>query len=698
MRRLLVCLAIGATLNITHAGATPGLGNAAKKEQSSRDPKPAPRQVYTANDLLERRTAVPASQTGAASSAGGAAKAAPSSPTQRSTSGRGSVSPPRGRVITGDDLLASREQTNQNGRGTVSYPGGDGTRPESGNTEPTPVPIPPPVPVPTPAPEAVPGPMPTPAPGPGGKVWYVRTDGGLYGTTATTCNGQHDAPYVGGNGPNCAVKHPFEILGTKGGSPRATRVAGGDTIIIKNGSYRMGHSPGEYDSGACSSSWAYDCYMNAVPSGLSADAKTKIYGEGYASGCSRKPELWATHGAYMLLNLEGTSNVDIQCLDLTDHEDCGGQWAGGNRCDVASSPMFGAAGVRGWNGINNSFASVSVHGFAGSGMTLGKQSDLSMTDVEIVGNGFVGLDQDNSAHSGNNSWGGKNTFTRVKINWNGCAENYPVNGGYNNCTDQNDTGYGDGWGSPGGGTEGSYTFLDSQFLYNTSDGLDLLYMADPASQIVVERSRFEGNVGNAVKVGAGNVLLRNNIIIANCNYWAGKTFIAPHLSTCRAAGNAVVINLAAGSTFDAVNNTVTGESDILFAATGCGASDRINIVNNIIHGYTQWNTAGEKTSWFYPYGGCTASNLISADWNIIYNVKETNPCSGRRGCLEQNPLFLSLDYVGDRFDVRLQATSPAIGAGLAVGTVVGETAVPRDDVDGVVRGATKVLGAVGYPR
>lgn len=521
-----------------------------------------------------------------------------------------------------------------------------------------------------------------------GATWYVRTDGGLYGTTSTTCNGQTDAAFTGSNGPNCAVKHPFEVIGVQGNNPVAQRIAGGDTVIIKNGSYQMG-AGGDYTTGYCNPSWTYDCVMAPIPSGPNSSSKTKIYGEGHAS-CTTKPELWGSGGAYMILNLTNSSNVDLRCLDVTDHDDCGGNYST-FACPAAStSAVHAGSGLRGHNGSNNEMTNVRLHGLATSGMVLGKQTSLSLTDVDIIGNAFAGLDQDTP--NADDSWSGTNTFTRVKINWNGCSENYPVDGTFKGCTDQNNTGYGDGLGSPGGGTSGSYTFTDSEFLFNTSDALDLLYLSDSASVVTVERTRFEGNVGNLIKSGNGNTILRNNAIIANCGYWDGFSSKGPGFTTCRAGGNNVVLVLTGGGLADIVNNTIAGEPDILISLSGCDGGEGVNIKNNVLIGTTQYGGGGDTTSWEFSYNGCTGSEITASN-NVIYGVKESTPCSSpvsQTNCTTSNPNVVSANFTTETFDLRLQSGSPAIDLGLDSGTVVGQTTVPTVDFNSASRAAADV--------
>ena len=520
-------------------------------------------------------------------------------------------------------------------------------------------------------------------------TWYVRTDGGSYGTTGTTCNGQTDAAFTGANGPNCAVNHPFEVLGTLAGTPRVQRIAGGDTVIIKNGSYRMGSTVGTYEGGSCHTAWSYDCVTAAIPSGPNASTKTKIYGEGYAS-CTTKPELWGAGGARMVLNLDGSSNVDLRCLDVTDHDDCGGNYASYACPSYSSSVVWGRYGLYGYNGSNNELHDIRIHGMALQGMLIGKQTDFAATDVDVMGNGLAGIDQDTG--NADDSWSGTNVFTRVRVNWNGCSENYPADGNYIGCTDQNNSGYGDGWGSPGGGTGGNFTFTGGEFRFNTSDGLDLLYISDSSTITTVDGVLFEGNVGNSVKAGGGDVIIRNSAVIANCGFWDNFASKGPNFSTCRAGGNAVVVNLGGGGLVDIVNNTIVGEPDILIEGFGCDGGEALNIQNNVIVGTTQYG-GGDTTAWAYFYSGCTAGTLVTsstAKQNVIYNVQNGSPCASQSNCLYQDPLFTAANYTTDSFDLRLQTGSPAIDHGLNSGTTVGQTAVPTVDINSDARPATDV--------
>jgi hypothetical protein len=141
-------------------------------------------------------------------------------------------------------------------------------------------------------------------------TYFVRTDGG----SATECTGLVDAPYPGsGTSQACAWNHPFQALPPGG----PARIAGGDTLTIAAGSYMMGVGAPAAD--ACSAESSWDCYMPPVPSGPSASQPTRVFGAGATSGCAVPPQLWGTERAELVLNLTDTSNVEIACLDITDH-------------------------------------------------------------------------------------------------------------------------------------------------------------------------------------------------------------------------------------------------------------------------------------------------------------------------------------------------------------------------------------------
>ena len=96
-----------------------------------------------------------------------------------------------------------------------------------------------------------------------GTSFYIRTDGG----DAAQCTGKADAAYPGsGTGQACAWKHPFFAFPPAA----AARIAGGDTVYIKSGSYMMGlGAPG---AAMCHQSWSWDCFMSWLACSTSSAA------------------------------------------------------------------------------------------------------------------------------------------------------------------------------------------------------------------------------------------------------------------------------------------------------------------------------------------------------------------------------------------------------------------------------------------
>ena len=211
-------------------------------------------------------------------------------------------------------------------------------------------------------------------------TWYVHPDGG----SPDQCTGLVNAPYPGsGTDQPCAWDHPFRALPPDG----TPRIAGGDTLIIGAASYMMGYgAPG---ADACESDYPWDCYMPPVPSGPDPAHPTRILGEGWDTGCSDPPELWGAERAYMLLNLTDSSNVEIACLEITDHPDCVEFHSGGLACerDTYSFGPWAAIGLYAEDSANVRLHDLNIHGLAHGGVWAGRLTDWTVEDVRIAGNG-----------------------------------------------------------------------------------------------------------------------------------------------------------------------------------------------------------------------------------------------------------------------------------------------------------------------
>ena|GEM_PF-6109049 len=68
------------------------------------------------------------------------------------------------------------------------------------------------------------------------------------------------------------------------------------------------------------------------------------------------------------------------------------------------------------------------------------------------------------------------------------------------------------------------TCVHSVIRYNTSEGLDFLYIRAPGPSIEIRRTLAEGNAGDQIKNFRGPFLLENSIVVGNCGFFDGQPF------------------------------------------------------------------------------------------------------------------------------------------------------------------------------
>lgn len=93
-------------------------------------------------------------------------------------------------------------------------------------------------------------------------------------------------------------------------------------MYVGRGSYRTGWGgPGVDQSSRCSQSSPSGCHLAAIPSGPSPPRPTRILGSGPSTGrCETPPQLWRSERVDTVLNLDGSSNVEIGRLEVTDQD------------------------------------------------------------------------------------------------------------------------------------------------------------------------------------------------------------------------------------------------------------------------------------------------------------------------------------------------------------------------------------------
>ncbi|MBI3161400.1 MAG: S-layer homology domain-containing protein [Chloroflexi bacterium] len=505
------------------------------------------------------------------------------------------------------------------------------------------------------------------------KTYYVRIDG----SSAQNCTGLVDAPYPGsGANQACAWDHPFRALPPTG----TPLIVGGDTLIIGAGSYRMGYgAPGAAN---CDAGGAFDCLMPPIPSGPDAAHPTRILGAGWNTGCASPPQLWGAERPWFIVNLTDSSNVEIGCLEITDHSPCVESHSGGLACERDTPPYgnWASYGLYAEDSSNVYLHDLNVHGLASGGVHAGRLSNWTVERVRIAGNGSAGWDGDLWDDNGDSN-SGNLIFRHFTVEWNGCGETYPGQQP-TGCWAQSAGGYGDGFAT--GTSGGNWLIEDSLIRYNTSDGLDFLYVSQPGSSITIRRTVVEGNAGNQVKTFRGPFLLESSIIVGNCGFFDGQPFTY-NVDNCRALGTALAIGLAGGDQAIITNNTFTSEGDCLVTAEcegSCGGSETVLLRNNIFQGQTDFLQPFEQTCLVYQE--TFASNPFNMDYSLVNNVKE-DACFGSHSMCGVSPGLTNIS--ADNFDANLLQASPAIdaadNASCAVKDVRGLSRPLDGDQDGV---------------
>ncbi|MEO8737510.1 MAG: hypothetical protein ABI380_13340, partial [Edaphobacter sp.] len=329
-------------------------------------------------------------------------------------------------------------------------------------------------------------------------VWYVRQDGG----DRKQCTGTVDAAYPGrGTMRPCALKHPYYLFTNDVYGDKQWIVAGGDTVILRGGPYRMGYKgPNPKDMwGSCPGD-AFNCIMPPLPSGT-PDHPTRFLGENYGS-CKKKTQLFGGFALAAIIDLQGSRNVDVECLELTDHGQCmrGGTGYPASEGCSNSTPLSDYAA----NGIITDAKTASVllknldiHGLTSRGIIGAIGGDVTVDHVRIAFNGMAGWDFDDGM--GTRSAPGATVHASyLTVEWSGCNEEYPITHAIPayRCFDQDNGGYGDGVGTPD--TPLNLTCDHCTFRYNTQDGLDLLHAS--GSIISVRNSTSYGNMGQQWKI------------------------------------------------------------------------------------------------------------------------------------------------------------------------------------------------------
>ncbi len=593
-----------------------------------------------------------------------------------------------------------------------------------------------------------------------GTTWYIRPDGGTRfdaNQPNGQCNGKYDAPYPGtGVDQNCAFNDFRFLWDDQSYGNDAWVIAGGDTVVIEgcasNANQISPSSPNcrvGWDSNtgvAAGSTWCYynpnapyGCYNPTIPSGTPTQP-TRILGANYAScstgnttNRSALTQIFGGFGVQYVLNLAGAVNVEVECLEITEHNEAVPGTQG--TCVKYGSPAYPAGcnsenpGMSDYdeNGIvtdnktsNVLLQDVYIHGHTTSGIQGPIGGALTMNRVFIGFNGFAGWNFDDGKDTPD-ATGSSINANYVTMEGNGCNEQYPiVNSAFpaESCYDLNSGGFGDSW-SGQDTTLNSFTCNHCVQIYNTKDGF--IGPHTLMNTLLIENSESIGNMGQEWKwgtnPGAATTTFINNLTIGNCNRMseqipgAAQSFAessgnpGAYLSLfCRAAGAVFSFDSVPNSTTLFAFNTVIAYSATIFdqncpASGTCGGTS-YQYKNNIFLGYLNDDPSyeGVNNSDQLPglYYISDSADTMSASNNVEFGIRNGDTC-GENNILCTNPQLVDepanpmmSENVLDNFNFYPSATSPAVAAGVLITTPIAITA----DYYGVARPNPPSEGAV----
>ncbi len=532
----------------------------------------------------------------------------------------------------------------------------------------------------------------------GSSTWYVRLDGG----DRKQCTGKVDSPYRGhGASQPCAFKHPQNLFANGEYGNKGWIIAGGDTILIRGGPYRMGFTgPNANDHPGLCPGDPFGCFMPPVPSGTD-NHPTRILGEHYAD-CSARTQLFGGYGLSIVLNVAGSKHVAIECLEVAAHPNCSrlGSESSGIKSCSSSFPLsdYASVGI----GTNQETADLTlrnldIHGFASRGIIGAIGGDVLVDHVRIGFNAGAGWDFDD----GKGTRSAPNAIVRASnlvVEWNGCNEEFPIRHAHpaTSCFDQDHAGYGDGIGTPD--TPLNFLCDHCVFRYNTQDGFDLLHTG--GSNIAITNSESYGNMGQQWKLGAMHtVVFRNNVTVHNCSRLsAPMDGVPPGYNTnlslfCRASGDGIAFVTVGDGTYTFQNNTYLGYGATSYDISCSGSCPRPNIIfqNNINVGYK--NPRGGQPPAVFFTTGLSKNPFQARDHNLYFHMRSC-PSGPQERCLDPQLAYLptwtdesSLDHM----NLHLTSASPARRSGDLIPDL-------RTDITGAPRPGSGAgdLGAFAY--
>ena len=562
-----------------------------------------------------------------------------------------------------------------------------------------------------------------------GQTWYVNGGGGTrYSANQTggQCNGTSSAPYPGvGTNQNCAFKD-IRSLWTDGsftgdasaGSPAWGWIgSSGDTYLIdcSGGALcRIGQNgPNAGDSYGL----AGNPYAAGMPAPINGtpNAHTKVLGVNYASCTSptAKAHVNGGFGVDAVFFLQNTSYVDVACFDVTDFSNCGrsGQANGCNTTYPLSD--YATNGILLNNGTTNTtITDVNIHGMASAGILGATGDGVVATRVTVSGNPSAGWNMDDGSGA---TGSGHLTLSYFTVQWNGCAEEYPIVDAlpYADCTDDSSNGYGDGIGTATVTSNPAWIISvdHSVAAYNTQDGFDLLHLQGNGSTLSISDSLAFGNMGQQLKMGAAGTAI-NNLFVGNCNALrqaipgTPSGYNAKLSDFCRAADVPVLVAISDGGlTTQYLNNTLYTANSIGVEVTTNGSCTTtchfqyennifLGFQNNAANGYPSGGNGRFPTPIFFDSGNSVLGQPGSGFTNnLTFNARDNWPCP-QTSWNEQNAICADPGLVDESFHLFGFGNMSPGSSSIVLGRGTSISGLLTDFINGVRSTTAPAIGAL----
>lgn len=387
------------------------------------------------------------------------------------------------------------------------------------------------------------------------------------------------------------------------------------------------------------------CWAPPVPSGATG-SPTTIEGA-HAGDCvpdAKKSFLLGTGTGKFAINLHGSQNVTIRCIDVTQIESCGN----GVACTTDQNGRTGFYTSPLSSGIT--MEDVVVDGLTGCGLFGASGYDgLHLTRVRFSYNTCGNMNMDDAS----TSWGTSNilvsgglTASYLTLEFAGCSMQHGTTLAYPalKCTDHSN-GNGDDPDAIGeGNTSGSWIFDHVICRYAKEDCFDLLHSG--MQTLSITNSQAYGMEGAAYKIGpADAVTLVNNQAVVNCQRTSvpvgdqPSSSIVPGANYCR-GNDWLGFGFQDWGAYLFENNSFVGYQDAPFdygCAVGsygtmitngqCASNTVSKFVNNVVTGYNidSFNS-GQSPGLFACGTGCGAGAFQG------WSVRSNNNYFGVRQC------------------------------------------------------------------